>query len=136
MSQTNNVDALLTRLKAATGNDREIDRLIDEAARSLTGDADAGDDAGIPRYTSSVDLSLDLIHRLRPGWHWHTGFGVKGITPYASLSEDSNSDDAERFEASAPTVPLALLITLFEALSKAGNAQFVTNVTPTALSKP
>lgn len=90
--------ALLAAVKAATGADRALDRAIHDA---LGESADA-DEA--PPYTASVDACLELIHRALPGWGWHVGFGPRGIIPYASLHKDE-----ERFEASAPTVPLALL---------------------------
>ena len=42
-----------------------------------------------------------------PGWHWHVGYGPKGVMPYASISNGKI-----RCEAIAATVPLALLTTL------------------------
>ena len=63
-----------------------------------------------PSYTGSVDACIELVHHVLPGWGWHVGYGPKGILPYAALTHD----DA-RHEASAPTVPLALLLALLEA---------------------
>jgi hypothetical protein len=93
---------LLQRLRAATGRDRELDGLI----------ADMFDDspAETPPYTGSVDACTDLAHRVLPGWAWHVGYGARGVIPYAVLSHG----DA-RHEASAPTVPLALLAVIVAA---------------------
>jgi hypothetical protein len=93
---------LSRRLRAATGRDRELDESI----------ADMFDhDPAEPRaYTGSVDACIDLVHRVLPGWAWHVGYGPKGVIPYAVLSHG----DA-RHEASAPTVPLALLAVILEA---------------------
>ena len=90
------LDKLLSDVKAATGSDRDLDRVIFMAL--------GGGDGEAPPYTSSVDACIDLVHRALPGWGWHVGFGPRGIVPYASLHKDET-----RFEASAPTVPLALL---------------------------
>ena len=102
---TDDLRLLLKRVQAATGRDERLDREIalrlDEVAENL---------GTHPTYTGSVDCCLELIERVLPGWHWHVGYGPKGIMPYASLVRG----DA-RFEAIAPTVPLALLIALLRA---------------------
>ena len=69
---------------------------------------------GVPPYTSSVDACLDLIGSTLPKWHWHVGHGPRGILPYASLTCDE-AGPAIRVEATAPTVPLALLGALVKA---------------------
>ncbi|SUS06130.1 conserved hypothetical protein [Candidatus Defluviicoccus seviourii] len=89
---------LLTRLDAATGPDPTLDRDIGQA---LGGSTTAGEG---PAYTASIDRCFDLLHQVAPGWHWHVGFGVTGLLPYATLALGPR-----RFEASAATVPLALL---------------------------
>ncbi len=83
-------------MKAATGAERALDRAVHEAL------GDGADE--VPPYTASVDACIELVHGALPGWGWHVGFGPLGIIPYASLHKDE-----ARFEASAPTVPLALL---------------------------
>jgi len=103
------LQTLKRRLADATGQDRNLDRVIAEIV-----------DRGAPvtgahGYTSSVDACLALIHRVLPGWGWHVGFGPRGIVPYASLHKDE-----ERCEASAPTVPLALLAASIAAVKLAG----------------
>ena len=95
---------LLKRIAAATGADAELDRLI---AERLEG-PDPPDP--VPDYTASVDSCLGLIGRVLPGWHWHVGFGPRGIFPYATLQ-----DGEDLFEALAPTVPLALLQAVVQA---------------------
>lgn len=96
------------RLDQATGSDRALDqalaRLADPAA---TGAA--------PDYTASVDRTVDLVHALLPGWSWHVGWNATGVLPYATLHQ------GERLvEASAPTVPLALLRALVRACRAPG----------------
>jgi hypothetical protein len=93
---------LSKRVRAATGRDRELDRSI---ADLLDHNA-----AKIPEYTGSVDACIDLVHRVLPGWFWHVGYGPRGVLPYAALWHGH-----ARHEASAPTVPLALLAAVLEA---------------------
>ncbi len=102
---TNNVTKLLRRVRAATGSDQQLDRDI---ARYLIVPADKSE--GRPPYTASVDACIALMERVMPGWHWHVGYGPKGVMPYASLSKGKI-----RVEAIAATVPLALLTALLEA---------------------
>jgi hypothetical protein len=61
-------------------------------------------------FTSSIDLCVSLIERVLPGWHWHVGFGPKGVLPYASVYTNQL-----HYEAMAGTVPLALLSALLQA---------------------
>ena len=95
---TGELERLLAEVKDASGADRDLDRRI---AATLE---DSAEDEAAPDYTASVDSCLALIGRVLPGWHWHIGFGPRGIFPYATLEEGE-----ARFEALAPTVPLALL---------------------------
>jgi hypothetical protein len=96
---------LLHRLRQAQGCDGALDQKIAQ-------DLDVGaPTTEVPAYTASVDCCLDLLHRLLPGWHWHVGYGASGILPYAFVA-----DGERRFEATAPTVPLALLIVITQAL--------------------
>jgi hypothetical protein len=97
------LQALQQRVEAATGSDRELDR---ELARLLGGGASAAP----PDYTASVDRCIDLVHRVLPGWTWHVGWDATGVLPYATLHRDS-----KLVQASAPTVPLALLKALIRA---------------------
>ena len=95
---TGDLERLLVELQDASGADRALDRRIAAVLEGLAADEAA------PDYTASVDCCLALIGRVLPGWHWHIGFGPRGIFPYATLE-----DGEARFEALAPTVPLALL---------------------------
>ena len=101
---------LVGRLEKATGADPTLDAEIHAAFRSL-GQADLGE--AVRDYSGSVKTCFDIIHTLLPHWRWHVGFGVNGIVPYATVSKGQN----DWFEASAPTVPLALLLALTRALS-------------------
>jgi hypothetical protein len=102
------LEALSARVAAATGSDRELDR---ELARLLTGAAPAT----APDYTASVDRCVDLVHVALPGWSWHVGWDATGVLPYATLHLGGR-----RFEARAPTVPLALLRALLRARAGQG----------------
>ena len=98
------LEDLLKKIAGATGADAALDRLIADRLEPGT------PPEAVPDYTASVDSCLALIGRVLPGWAWHVGFGPRGILPYATLH-----DDEDRFEALAPTVPLALLHTVVEA---------------------
>lgn len=108
--------ALLKHLEAATGSDRRLDAEIAacfDPDRTDGGvDGEAGDP---PDYTASVDLCIGLVERVLPGWHWHVGYGAKGILPYATVSRDE-----ALFEGAAGTVPIALLSALLKACAARG----------------
>jgi len=99
------------RLASASGSERSIDRLVAD----LFDDRPAAET--IPNYTGSVDACLALIGRVLPHWHWHVGYGPGGVLPYAALRIESAgaASAANRVEATAPTVPLALLGALIKA---------------------
>lgn len=101
--------ALVDKLARATGSDPDLDAAI--AAQF------GGRSADPPPYTGSVDACIDLVHAQLAGWGWHVGFGPSGVLPYAALH-----DDTRRVEASAPTVPLALLRALAAALAAVAKA--------------
>ena len=94
---------LLERVRSAAGSDGQLDADI---SRCLD---DEQPDQPSP-YTSSIDRCIELLHSILPLWAWHTGFGPRGVMPYASVSKDDM-----RFEATAATVPLALLQAILEA---------------------
>ena len=106
-SMSNELQALQQRVEAATGSDRELDR---ELARLLGGGLGGGASAAPPDYTASVDHCVDLVHRVLPGWTWHVGWDATGVLPYATLHRET-----QLIQASAPTVPLALLKALIRA---------------------
>jgi hypothetical protein len=105
--------ALVDMLARATGPDPDLDAAI--AAQFGGRPADPPPDP--PPYTGSVDACIDLVHAQLAGWGWHVGFGPSGVLPYAALH-----DDTRRVEASAPTVPLALLRALVAALAAVAKA--------------
>lgn len=106
---TDDVASLETLVGDASGPSEDIDQAIAAAL-----DGDTNKDTACP-YTSSVDECIALIKRTLPDWHWHVGHGPLGIVPYASMSR--NEPDPVLVEATAPTVPLALLRALMKALS-------------------
>ena len=98
-------EELTEMLCGATGGDPEIDR----ACHNLAGGA------GEPLpYSEDVGTAILLAERLLPTWKWHLGYGARGIFPYAVLSKGAS----RRFEGNAPTVPLALLLALAQAMSR------------------
>jgi hypothetical protein len=100
---------LLARLQQATGSDRDLDRAI----QSVLEPTDRASQAtSAPAYTGSIPLCFSLVRRYLPDWILHLGYGVRGIFPYAALSERTG----KRFEATAPTVPLAVLRALVKTL--------------------
>ena len=104
------LEELEKRIDAATGGDPDLDRLIRDALDP--------DNASSPHYSSSVDDCIALIGTVLPGWAWHVGHGARGIFPYASLHPKSPAEagSALRAEATASTVPLALLQATMKAL--------------------
>ncbi len=109
---TSDLQNLGSRIGATTGPSRDLDHEIASAIDRRS------DGQQVREYTSSVDTCLTLIRRVLPDWHWHVGHGPRGILPYASLLKTSNPGDGEeiRVEATAPTVPLALLHAAVKAL--------------------
>jgi len=101
---------LLARLQQASGSDRDLDLAI---LRVLEPSGETSRTETAPDYTGSVPVSMALVRRHLPDWRLHLGYGVRGIFPYAALSRRAD----ERFEATAPTVPLAILRALVEALA-------------------
>ncbi len=104
------IQSLIKRLEEASGADRELDARIHTVVASLADDPAEGD---CPPYTASVKACFELIHQALPGWRWHVGYGVRGVFPYASLSDGRK----HRYEAEGPTVPLVLLLALSRALA-------------------
>ncbi len=99
------------KIASANGGDKDLDSRI----ASYLDDPSAEDP--VPNYTGSVDACIALIGRALPHWHWHVGHGPSGILPYAALTKEVQASDAisDRVEATAPTVPLALLGALIKA---------------------
>ena len=100
------------RMADATGSDWDLDRAV---ATTIAG---LGAEDPVPDYSASVDACIALIGAALPKWHWHVGHGPTGIIPYASLSRDSDKEDGShiRVEVSCPTVPLALLQVMVQAM--------------------
>ncbi len=97
------LQSLEDRIQSANGADRDLDADIEHALR---GPSDAP-----PDYTASIDRCLDLFHEVLPNWHWHLGRGAAGVMPYASLSNDRTT-----VQADGATVPQVLLLAIVKAL--------------------
>jgi hypothetical protein len=87
------VATLAAGLTAATGPDGDLDAQIANAFQAEVRD-----------YSASVEACRSLVGSALPGWRLHVGFDATGLFPYASLS-----NNGQRVEASAPTLPLAML---------------------------
>jgi len=109
-SEIAEIEELIKRLRTASGADPNVDALVERASLERVGNTTP---EHATDYSASVDACLALLARHLPGWHWHVGYGVKGIFPYATVSNGGE----KQFEASAPTVPLALLIAIMEAVA-------------------
>lgn len=122
---------LIARCKRATGGDREIDRAIDhhfspQPARAVEDVAlpeGFGDDwmsralDPTPLYTSSIEAALAICERVLPGASyflgndWQKGDG-------GPCACDISNGTAQPWSASAPTLPLAIVLATLKALEK------------------
>lgn len=87
--------ALLPRLEAATGPDTALDAALH-----------------CDHVTASAETARAWAVAALPGWHAHVGFDASGVMPYAAFSRDGCHVDA-----TAPTVPLAILRAAAKALT-------------------
>lgn len=126
----NSYNDILAKLREAKGMNRELDCLLyqtdpdgyDKAECLATirkhGAAQVAQFAGqwgIPCYTSSIDVALALVEKLLPGCSVQMS---RRTTAWVSLHDyDAEGRRTWRSDAEdAPTLPLAILIALFEAL--------------------
>lgn len=86
-------ERLSAKLAAAGG----ADAVIDQAIIDLIGFAPAS-------VSSSIDAARGLAEQLLPEAHIHLGYGVTGMFPSATISDNGRTVIRE-----APTVPLAIL---------------------------
>lgn len=105
------LEDLESLIDGATGPSDRLDREIAAVIEGSDGNS------RIPAYTASVDECIALVKNTLPEWHWHLGHGPMGIVPYASMSRDDKDANEILVQASAPTVPLALLSALVKALN-------------------
>ena len=82
-------------------------------------DARLATELGAPAadYTASVDAALRLVRHALPGWGWHVGWHADGVTPYATLHDATRTMHTV---AKGPTVPIALLRAMADALAQQG----------------
>lgn len=124
----NDIDALLERVKAATGPDRELD---DAILKSLNIHSWAGRmsypelpmwvDFGPSNITGSIDAALALTQRVLPGWHWSIydtdGRGRK------NCQVETPDHQGEPFDGVATTAPLAIIAATLSALTNRGSSE-------------
>jgi len=134
MSTKAELQALLERVKAATGPDREIDRLIGETLSAEYQPRNVyrrGHYIGnrpvllrvardYPRYTASLDAITALIERELPGWAWFVQkIDVAGNASSADLwipAQRTQGLRVERCYEQAATPPLALTAAFLSAM--------------------
>jgi hypothetical protein len=90
---SNDAAILMRRLAEATGTDGALDRLAAAAFAVAPG-----------AYSGSVEQARALVAAVFPDARLHVGFDATGLLPYAVLHRGE-----ERWEAAAPTLPLAIL---------------------------
>lgn len=118
--------SLLERVNAAAGPDRELDgRLfvglkLDPSLSNLSNHPGHILDGSrnhhtVPAYTASIDAAVALVERVHP---WNPWFDIKGCQPRKDGSPGAlwvvAMDGA--VECRAPTLPLAILAALLDAL--------------------
>lgn len=134
-------DELLKRLREATGEDRELDGLIEQALGILPSDAYwsvhnvYGDVVehwvsgpyGAYNYhspeelTASLDAAIALVEKMLPGANWRIQFRDGTYKSSAIISREHPTKHFDVWvDRQGATPALALLIALLEALSAKG----------------
>lgn len=94
------VETVSTKLATASGGDKAIDQAIAEGVGEVLAD-----------FTTSIDEARRLFKQLLPDWRLRLGYGATGMFPCATASRAHRHIIHE-----APTVPIAILRAIFEAL--------------------
>jgi hypothetical protein len=122
---------LIARVEGATGPDRELDTLIEVAARWIEAGrvglapehrakwrgsrsgyvSDGFSTYAAERYTSSLDAALALCERVLPGWTARLWISERRS---ACVLTDDLGSDGETY--AAPTAPLAVILAVLRAL--------------------
>jgi hypothetical protein len=108
VKQLTDLQALLERVKAATGPDRELDRAIDDYFDPMHIGA-------LRPVTASIDAALALVERRLPRWNWIVSDRATCVLRPAN-GKDENRSWIQWREANARTPPLAILAALLTAL--------------------
>jgi len=116
------INALIEKLKAATGPDRALDlALATELAPDVLVLRQRDDDSGADpythwEYTGSIDDGLALVEKMRPDILWVVESRDDDARGYRGALY--SRDFTKSSEAYAPTAPLAILLSLLLALSQ------------------
>ena len=105
--------ALLARVEAATGGDREIDAELSRAfgVQYIPNPNNNGPKFVARQLTTSLDATVALVRKKRPGGHWRV-VGIWG-NGYATLYGADSQQDAN---VRAATPELALLAALLRSM--------------------
>lgn len=119
MDNAGNLTALLERVKAATGPDRELDaaivRALGLAENDLVFYIGRGDDWPQAKITASIDAALALVEKMLPGAMQASGIMEEG--PFCRLVVPNPEYWGYReFKGDGVTQPLAVLAALLTAL--------------------
>jgi hypothetical protein len=145
MTDLATLEALRTRINAATGPDLELDGMIAKLAREIPPDAQFmreniyGQDSNTwytggygayvyynpEPYTALIDAALALVERLLPGWRWglvhqQGGENSDAMDGYHFWLESPTGNDEHQIGpmATGPTAILAALLTALIAQQK------------------
>ena len=77
-----------------------------------------------PEITSSLDHVLELVEEVLPGWKLLLNTGTCSV----QLAPDSSFSPDTTFEASAITLPIAVLVALYDAIEDAPDWSFSPDV--------
>lgn len=124
MTDTSTLRALLARVEAATGPDRETDYRLwfmadgREFTPDLVGCIEAGDamHSNCPAYTASIDAAVGLTERTLPRWRWLVHNPRSGVSYGASLSDPAPGGVVSVSQMGTLSASLALLAALLKAM--------------------
>ncbi|WP_376960134.1 hypothetical protein ABNQ39_20700 [Azospirillum sp. A26] len=123
----NDLTSLISRLEAAEGPSRELDRIIGSAMGYPPQPIDGGVDAniawmgGLPHFTASIDQALTLVPE---GWIVDMGHDAAGSVGALKVIGGSAevSDGDVTLQGQGRSIPLALCISSLKARAKLSEA--------------
>lgn len=128
--------ALLTRLEAASGGDRDIDRELEHQFVGVPRPPAGMQMAHPSRFTDSLDRAVGLVEKMLPGWRWVVHNPRSGLSYGASVSDPARGGIVAVAEKGIASAPLAVCAALLKALiAQAETAAAVRRPAPVALER-